>query len=282
LLQIRKIAHNATRKAPKAGFSVVLPGVLDGSYQRYKTDTNTFLRWLSRAAILCKYKKSKRTSSALPSASSTKPPPSNAPEKTLTLAEKLRAQAGKKETREEEEKKNPVAASAGLEPVVRPIVRHTIRTDLLLRQAELVAKNEKIKVPDVVIQVVRRAIEARKRSASLFTQTGIDNGHPDDRNPYNRHAHFIETLEKAMHILKPGFDTSDSKEPSDMATDKQPAPSKPKPNSKVHDRSGLSNRFSNLDVKDTEDIVKTETTLIMTTIQGTGEDCHKSCPAEEN
>ena len=261
LLQIRKIAHNATRRAPRGGFSVVLPGVLDGSYQRYKTDTNTFLRWLSRAAILCGHKKSKRTSSAPPSASSTKPPPSNAPEKTLTLAEKLRAQAGKKANKEEEEKKNPGAASAGSEPVVRPIVRHIIRTDTLLRQAELVAKNEKIKVPDMVIQVVRRAIEARKRSASLFTQTGIDNGHPDDRNPYNRHAHFIATLEKAMHILKPGFDTSDSKESRDAATDKQPAPSKPKPKPTVNDLSGLSNQFSNLDVKDTKDIVETETII---------------------
>ncbi len=34
------------------------------------------------------------------------------------------------------------------------------------------------------------------------------------------HAHFIETLEKAMNILKPGYDTSDSKEPRDTATDK--------------------------------------------------------------
>ena len=172
----------------------------------------------------------------------------------MNLAERLRAQADKK-AKKREGKKSP--GTVPETPILEApsTVKHTIRTQDLLRQAEIVSQNRKIKVPDAIIHVVKRAVNARKRCAEWFVQTGIDNGRSNAG-----HEHFIEILEKAMTILQSESSTSDTKKSRDPTAGTQSVPSKPttKP---LQDLSGLSNRFSNLEVEDTEDIVETESNI---------------------
>lgn len=190
----------------------------------------------------------------------------------MTLAEKLRAQAEKK-AKKREEKKNLGAAASEPESVVLPTVKHTIKTHELLRQAEVVSKNAKIKIPDAIVHVVSRAIKARRRCAAWFQKTGLDNGHSNEG-----HAHFIEVLEKAMGILKPDFETSNSQGKTDKVAETQATATKSKARSTAHDLSGLSNRFSNLDVEDTEGLVDTETTIQSLSSTVAGKSAQKTAP----
>ncbi|CZR59539.1 uncharacterized protein PAC_09433 [Phialocephala subalpina] len=152
-------------------------------------------------------------------------PPAAAPKPTWTLAEKLRAQAeekAKKAAKKKEEEKNPAAtkaaaAAAEPEPEPLPTYTYTVRTQDLLRQAEIVSKNAKVKIPDTIVQVEERAIKARRLGSSTATS------------------------EASKSNSKPKY--------------------KPKSRPDTHDFSGLSNRFSNLDVQEPEDIVDTSATI---------------------
>jgi hypothetical protein len=246
----------------------MLPELLAGSYQRYKSDTNVFTTWLSTTATKCGYKLPK-TAKPEPSTTSTPgPPPSQsagpAPiAKTLTLAEKLRAQAEKK-AKKREDKKNPPVRNLEPEtqPVALPTMKHTIKTQDLLRQAEAVAKDPKIKIPDAIAHVVERAIQAWKRCATWFQQTGVDNGFSTEG-----YLHFIGVLEEALKILKPDFESPNrhlNRGPEAEKMKENP----PRANNRL-DLSGLSNRFSNLNVEDTEDIAESSSTLVFMSVAKT-------------
>lgn len=144
------------------------------------------------------------------------------------------------------------------EPPVVPTTTYTVRTQDLLKQADIVARNAKVRVPDTILQVVDRAIQARKHCTAWFESTGIVNGHSTEG-----HVHFISILEEAVTILKSSSGTAKSSETtqdSNLAT-KSTEKAKPKPKWEEHDLSGLSNRFSNLEVQELEEIVHTATTM---------------------
>jgi hypothetical protein len=226
----------------------MLPNFLAGSYKRYKADTNVFTAWLSRSAAACGYTAPKTTRQQPAPSSNLPTPPPKAPHPTLTLAEKLRAQAEKK-AKKKEDKKNLVAPEPT--PIEVPIITHTTSPRELQRQAEIVARNAKVKIPDAILKVTQRAIQARRRLHAWFQETGVDNGHSDEG-----HMHFIEKLEEIINILVP-----DSSNKSKEVKTEKPVPPKPKTRSKKHDFSGLNNRFSNLDVEDTEDIADASNTF---------------------
>jgi hypothetical protein len=114
-----------------------------------------------------------------------------------------------------------------------------------------VSRNAKVKIPDAILKITQRGIQARRRCHGWFHDTGIDNGHSNEG-----HLKFIEVLEAAIKILLRG-----SGNKSEEVKIEKPILLKPKARSKKHDFSGLSNRFSNLEVEDTEDIVDTSKTL---------------------
>jgi hypothetical protein len=244
----------------------MIPGSLVGSYQRYKHDTNVFTTWLSKAAAACGYK-SPRAAAASPSSP---PKPVLAPKpltetsnaSKLTLAEKLRAQAEKK-AKKREEKKKGTSVDLAPEPVPIPTLKHTVKTQELLRQAEAVSESPKTKIPDAIMLVLERAIQARKRCTTWFERTGIDNGQSTDG-----HRHFIEILEQALKILKPDYSPKDESSGS-MGPKMAATPRKASSSRQVHDLSGLSNRFSYLQVEDTEDAA--ETTVAIEAISATSD-----------
>jgi hypothetical protein len=242
----------------------MIPGSVVGSYQRYKNDTNVFTTWLSKAAAACGYKSPRAT--AAPPFPPPKPvlapksPTATSSASNLTLAEKLRAQAEKK-AKKREEKNKGTSVDLAPEPVPIPTLKHTVKTQELLRQAEAVSESPKIKIPDAIMIVVERAIQARKRCTAWFEKTGIDNGESNDG-----HRHFIEILEQTLKILKPDYlpkdERSDSMGPKMAATPRKASSSR-----QVHDLSGLCNRFSSLQVEDTEEIA--DTTVAIEAISAT-------------
>jgi hypothetical protein len=228
----------------------MIPGSLAGSYQQYKNDTNVFTTWLSKAAAACGYKSPRAAAAPPPSPPkpflTSKSLTATSSASNLTLAEKLRAQAEKK-AKKREEKKKGTSLDLAPEPVPIPTLKHTVKTQELLRQAEAVSEGPKTKIPDAVMLVVERAIQARKRCTAWFERTGIDNSQSTDG-----HRHFIEILEQTLKILKPDYSPKDG--PSGSMGPKMAATSrKASSSSQVHDLSGLSNRFSSLQMDGTED-----------------------------
>lgn len=60
-------------------------------------------------------------------------------------------------------------------------------------------KKPKIEIPQGVVRVVQRAIDARKRCAAWFQKTGVH----DEDGSTARHLHFVGALEKALSTLHP-------------------------------------------------------------------------------
>jgi hypothetical protein len=177
----------------------MLPEILAGSYERYKKDTDAFTTWLSKTAAACGYTPPlARTQhpSTLPSITLA----SNSPDDVPTLAERLRAQAEKK-AKKREAKKAPESSKPATEPTSVPIVKHMVSAQDILRQAKAIANNAKIGIPNSMVYIVNRAIQARKRCAAWFQKSGIENGHSTEG-----HLHFVEILEQALRILKPESD----------------------------------------------------------------------------
>lgn len=96
----------------------------------------------------------------------------------------------------------------------------------------MVAKSKTV-IPATILEVVERAIKARKRCAAGFSQAGIDNGHSTEG-----HLYLIE-------ILKPKSDST--------------APQIPKQSTKtkMSDRPGRSGKLSSnlFDIFEVEDTV---------------------------
>lgn len=168
----------------------------------------------------------------------------------MTLAEKLRAQAEKKAKKRGEKKNGGTSSEAPELPTDLPTNKYSVKTHELVRQAELIAKNGKIKIPETILRVVKRAIQARKRCTAWFSKTGVDNGHSTEG-----HVHFIEILERIIDMLTE--DESVNATTEKKATDEPPTPS----TMKYQDFSGSNNRFSNLEIEETDDSADTSATL---------------------
>ncbi|TVY81856.1 hypothetical protein LSUE1_G002898 [Lachnellula suecica] len=143
----------------------MLPNVLAGSYQRYKTDTATFTTWLSNAAMACGYEASDRSG----------PETSTGPKKNRPK-EKARKKA--REASEKEELP----------------VKHTITTKDHLQQAHIIAG--KVEVPETLQKILERAIQARQRCAEWFRTSKAD-----DHFSNEGHQQFIGVLKQTLKII---------------------------------------------------------------------------------
>ena len=204
----------------------MLPEILAGSYTRYKEDTNVFTTWLSQAAVACGYKPAQREQH--------KPKPAH--QQTLAANPRLKGKARKEA--------KAAAAAAGSKKIQddyeapQPTVKYKVTTQELLNQAEAVAKSEKagVKVPDSVVRIIQRAIDARKRCASWFQKTGI----VSEEDSTKSHLHFVTTLERALSTLRPDI-------PEIASPEKGPDPTTAVPAEE------LKNRFSVLGLEETVD-----------------------------
>lgn len=205
----------------------MLPKVLAGSYNRYKEDTAVFTTWLSKAAIACGYQAPKVARQ----------------EKTEPKKQKDQGSAGRLKGKARKEAKEAAGASKGsptnAEPSP-PVTRYEITTQELLKQASAVAasKTSGVEIPQSIIRVAQRAINARRRCAAWFQKTGVK----DEDGSTARHINFVGVLEKALSALRP----SGSAEPS---------PPKPKdaPSTLEEPSQELTNRFGALIVEDLDD-----------------------------
>ncbi|KAJ5088391.1 hypothetical protein N7456_012007 [Penicillium angulare] len=142
----------------------MLPEFLQGSYKRYKEDTNAFATWLLEAAVKCGYK------------------PDDFENQGTT------SQSGKDKGKKNKKKKKTVNLSAS-----GPVQYFTSIKELQVI-AELVAKSS-LTVPRPILALARRAINLRKHVTSWFLGQG------DSKNN-ERHAHFISALEIICDTLE--------------------------------------------------------------------------------
>ena len=134
--------------------------ILDGSYRRYREDTTVFTAWLSKAAIACGYQTPKALSQYR-----------TAPEKQETQgsATKLKGRARKEAREAAKASKETASNSSNIEP--RPsVTNYGITTHELLKQADTIAASKKagIEIPESIVRVFQRAINARRRCAAWF------------------------------------------------------------------------------------------------------------------
>ena len=217
----------------------MLPEILANSYIRYKEDTNVFTTWLSQAAVACGYKPAQLEQY--------KPKPAH--QQTITATPRLKGKA-RKEAKE-------AAAAAGTKEiredfeVPQPTVKYKITTQELLNQAEAVGKSGKAsaKVPDSIVRIVQRAINARRRCASWFQKTGL-HGEEDSTKT---HLHFVTTLESTLSILRPDIRFSEITSPERGSGSATAAPAEE-----------LTNRFNVLSLEETVDDIELTATEAVT------------------
>ena len=208
-------------------FTIMLPEVLAGSYSRYKEDTTVFTTWLSKAAMACGYQA----------------PKVMCQNKTATKIKENQGSAGRLKGKARKEAKDAAGASKGSPTDVEPpssVTKYEITTQELLKQADAIAASKKagFEIPQNIVRVVQRAIDARKRCAAWFQKTGV---HHEDGSTA-RHLHFIGVLEKALNALRP---------PGSV----EPSPPKPKDTLVTLEESNqeLANRFGALDFEDLDE-----------------------------
>lgn len=205
----------------------MLPEGLVGSYNRYKEDTTVFTTWLSKAAIACGYQAPK---TICRDENDSRKQDNQGP------SSRLKGKARK-------EAKAATAASkvptTGAEPSPA-VTKYQVTSQELLMQADTIAasKDAGFEIPQSVVRVVQRAINARKRCAAWFQNTHVH----DEGGSTARHLHFIEILEKALNALHSSGSAN-------------PPPPEPKdaPSSLHAPSQALVNRFGALDVEDLDE-----------------------------
>lgn len=155
-----------------------LPDFLFDSHKRYKADTNRIAAWLAETA-----QKHGHTLEAQPSTSSPSGP-------------RLKGKA-RKQAREAQK----AATGAG---TTSAVARYTITvkefTDLALW---IVNQKPPIKVPQIILWLIRSAITLRKRCAEWFQKKMTRENLADESASNLKHSHFIDVLEHVLHILEP-------------------------------------------------------------------------------
>ena len=205
----------------------MLPEVLVGNYSRYKEDTTVFTTWLSKAALACGYQA----------------PKIMCQDKAAAKEKENQGSAGRLKGKARKEAKDAAGARKGSPKDVEPppsVTKYEITTQKLLKQADAIAASKKagFEIPQSIVRVVQRAIDARKRCAAWFQKTGV---HHEDGST-SRHLHFIRVLEKALSALRPLG-------PVD------PSPMKPKDTLVTLEESNqeLAHRFGALDFEDLDE-----------------------------
>lgn len=150
-------------------------------------------------------------------------------------ATKLKGRA-RKEAREAAKASKETSNSRDIEPPLS-VTKYEITTSELLRQADTIAASKKagVEIPESIVRVVQRAVNARRRCAALVQKTGVH----DEDGSTACHVHFFEALERALSVLLP-------------LTRANPSPLKPKEGTSTLEELShqLANRFGALDVED--------------------------------
>ncbi|KAI2463536.1 hypothetical protein F4781DRAFT_117785 [Annulohypoxylon bovei var. microspora] len=196
----------------------MLPETLSSSYRRYKEDTNVFMTWLGRAAEACGYK------SDASKASETAPPTSSS-----------KASKAKRGKRQEQVPPSTLAA----DDYGVASVKHAISTKELAAQVDAISQSKvNIRMPDTIKNYLRLAIEARQRCSNWYENAR----HEAEVYDQGGHRFFIKVLQDALAKLGGG-------EISNAST----KPAVKKSSDKDGKITGIENRFSHLDIDDTDD-----------------------------
>lgn len=151
-------------------------------------------------------------------------------------ATKLKGRARKEAREAAKASKETASSSRNIEPPLS-VTMYEITTYELLKQADTIAASKKagIEIPESTVRVVQRAIDARRRWASWFQNTGVH----DEDGSTACHVHFVGALERALSVLLP-------------LTRANPSPPKPKEATSTLEEPShqLANRFGALVVED--------------------------------
>ncbi|KAL8825838.1 MAG: hypothetical protein Q9191_004167 [Dirinaria sp. TL-2023a] len=205
----------------------MIPELLYSSYQRYKEDTNVFTTWLSQAARACGFKTVgvKRETKPVSAATADLKP----------AGPRLKGKARK-------DAKAQAATAANSEG----------GQNAQQKPAEAVGKSGKsnIRMPEDVLRVARRAINARKRCSNWFTET-----ESKDKVSTEGHAHFIGVLEQALSILKPCYNDEPLMSSGHQPSAKKAEATQAQQRARTFDED-LNNRFRMLQIEDTDNDVE--------------------------
>lgn len=150
-------------------------------------------------------------------------------------ATKLKGRARKEAREAAKASKETASNSRDIEPPLS-VTKYEITTPELLRQADIIAASKKagVEIPESMVRVVQRAINARRRCAAWFQKTGVH----DEDGSTACHVHFVGALERALSVLLP-------------LTRANPSPPKPKEATSTLEEPShqLANRFGALDVE---------------------------------
>ncbi|TVY87900.1 hypothetical protein LAWI1_G008034 [Lachnellula willkommii] len=202
-------------------FNRMLPSFLDGTYNRYKNDTSTFVRWLSENAQRCGYVTTVKTATPIP------------PTKTPRLKGKARKEAKKTES-------SKPASSSDATGTSQKSVNYSLVSlkDLLPSAIAIVdSKDPVVLVPVNIIRAGLRAVSARKRCAEYYKSQTPDN---EAAKSNHSHSYFISLMEQVMKALQPRFGTTNAEsatKPADL-----------RPTQDIFEY--LENRFAVLDVEE--------------------------------
>ena len=222
----------------------MIPELLYSSYQRYKEDTNVFTTWLSQAARACGFKTvgvKRETEQVLAATADPKPVAPRLKGKARKIAKAQAATSANSEGGQNAQQK-PLQIS-----------KYELTTKNLIEQAEAVGKSGKsnIRMPEDVLRVARRAINARKRCSNWFKET-----ESKDKVSTEGHAHFIGVLEQALSILKPCYNDEPLMSSGHQPSAKKAEATQAQKRARTFDED-LNNRFRMLQIEDTDNDVET-------------------------
>ncbi|CAM6087362.1 unnamed protein product [Calypogeia fissa] len=166
-----------------------LPEFIFDSHKQYKADTNQFTSWLVETAEGLGYDLDLQPVSVIED----DPPRKNPPHRSGRTKGKARKQQGSKGG------SAPKSPAAGSSSFIAEYKRIFVKE--FTKIANFIAGSaNKVKVPNLVLNLARRAIAMRKRCAEWFKQQA-----PEDEDDISAktHQHFITVLEEVVEILDP-------------------------------------------------------------------------------
>ena len=195
--------------------------------------------WLSKAAIACGFKLDNLSKA---------PPTTAGVEEQLLKTPKLKGRARKLAKEAAAASGSKIKPASPAQPSTRQATKYSITNKDLIAQAEIVAsaENPRITVPELVLRIVQRALDARKRCTAWFVKTGVKNNHSNEG-----HAHFIEVLETVIGILTPI--ASDSRQKSQEGNSNKPSQPATTQTSLEATPDALTNRFHGLEIQESQD-----------------------------
>ena len=225
--------------------SIMIPEALFGIYQRYKQDTTHVTTWLSKAAITCGSDPASFTKQTVTSVQPSIENEAQRDSKTPKLkgrARKLAREAAATKAKEQEPAQGCQADGK--------TKRYAVSSRDLLVQAKVVAtsRNPSIDVPETVVCVLQRAIDARRRCLLWFEKRS-----GKDETSNQSHAKFVDILEQVHSALVSSSTTQASSKHLGGKSKEENEPGRPTKlpqKGKQSTSSTLKNRFDALQIEE--------------------------------